>query len=59
MIRFALIAFSSIFVCGAFAQSADQAVKPTKAELLKRFSDEFIEIAPGDKSRDGTIAFPK
>ncbi len=33
--------------------------KPTKTELLKRFRDEFVEIAPGEKSRDGSIAFPK
>ena len=33
--------------------------KPTKAELLKRFSDEFVEIVPGEKSRDGAITFPK
>ena len=32
--------------------------KPSKAELLKRFNDEFVEIAPGEKSRDGSITFP-
>ena len=63
MFRFALIAFGWIFLCVAIAQSGDQAVKatakPTQAELLKRFSDEFVEIVPGGKSSDGSITFPK
>ena len=56
--------FASLMSCfGVAIQSEDQTVKttakPTKSELLKSFSDEFIEIAPGEKSRDGSITFPK
>lgn len=60
---FALVALVALSVDVAFLQSGDQnvkaTVKPTTSELLKRFSDEFIEIAPGEKSRDGSISFPK
>ena len=60
---FALATFVALSVCVTFVQADEKAAKPTakptKAELLKRFSDEFIEIAPGGKSRDGSISFPK
>lgn len=63
MPRFALSALGLLLCCAIAVRSEDKIVKPTakptKAELLKRFSDEFIEIAPGEKSRDGSITFPK
>ena len=63
MSRFALLALSWTILCATTAQSGDQAVKatakPTQAELLKRFSEEFVEIVPGGKSSDGSITFPK
>lgn len=63
MLRLALPALSLLLCCAIAVRSEDKTVKttakPTKAELLKRFSDEFIEIAPGEKSRDGSITFPK
>jgi len=61
------IASVALVVLGLFAfvpltHSEDKAVKstskPTTAELLKRFHDEFIAIAPGEKSADGFITFP-
>ncbi len=62
MLRIASFALVILTVCVPRTHSEDQAVKttakPTKAELLKRFSDEFVEIAPGEKSRDGSITFP-
>lgn len=63
MLRFAFPALGLLMCCAIAVRSEDKTVKttakPTKAELLKRFSDEFIEIAPGEKSRDGSISFPK
>ena len=63
MLRITTFALVALSVCVATLQSGDQTVKPTakptKAELLKRFNDEFVEIAPGEKSRDGSISFPK
>ena len=63
MFRLASIALFVVIVGIAVAQSEDKAVKsaakPTRSELLKRFSDEFVEIVPGEKSRDGSITFPK
>lgn len=63
MFRFSLLAFGLLACCVVAVRSEDKAVKstakPSTAELLKRFSDEFIEIAPGEKSRDGSISFPK
>lgn len=60
--QFALLALVSMPVLVADIQSGEQAVKtpatPTKSELLKRFSDEFVEIVPGGTSRDGSITFP-
>lgn len=62
-VPFGLVALVALSVCVASLQSEDKTVKttakPTTAELLKRFNDEFIEIAPGEKSRDGSITFPK
>jgi formylglycine-generating enzyme required for sulfatase activity len=63
MCRFTLVAIV-LFVGGAVAgRSEDQdvktAAKPTTTELIKRFHDEFVEIVPGGKSADGSIAFPK
>ncbi len=63
MLRFALPALGLLLCCAIAVRSEDKTVKttakPTKSELLKRFNDEFIEIAPGEKSRDGSITFPK
>lgn len=63
MLRFALPALGLLLCCVIAVRSEDKAVKatakPTKAELLKRFSDEFIEIVPGGKSKDGSLTFPK
>lgn len=64
MFRFASLALVAVAltVFAHVTQSEDKAVKstanPTTSELLKRFSDEFVEIAPGEKSRDGSITFP-
>jgi len=63
MLRLALSGLGLLLCCAIAVPSEDKAVKtttkPTKVELLKRFSDEFLEIAPGEKSRDGSITFPK
>lgn len=63
MLRLALSGLGLLLCCAIAVRSEDKAVKtttkPTKVELLKRFSDEFLEIAPGEKSRDGSITFPK
>jgi formylglycine-generating enzyme required for sulfatase activity len=62
MLRFCSMALVVLAVSAPFTQSEDKAVKPTTkpttAELLKRFSDEFVEIVPGGKSGDGSISFP-
>ncbi|MBC7815904.1 MAG: formylglycine-generating enzyme family protein [Planctomycetaceae bacterium] len=63
MLRFTSVAVTALVVhLVAVTLAGEQPVKPTakptKAELLKRFSDEFVEIAPGEKSRDGSITFP-
>jgi formylglycine-generating enzyme required for sulfatase activity len=63
MPRLITAALSLVLAGVVSVQSEDKpvktATKPTQAELLKRFSDEFVEIAPGEKSRDGAITFPK
>lgn len=64
MLRFALLVLVplALTVFALLAKSDDKpvksTVKPTTPELLKRFRDEFVEIAPGEKSRDGAISFP-
>lgn len=64
MLRFAPVALVALAltVFVPLTQSEDKAVKsttkPTTSELLKRFNDEFVAIAPGEKSVDGSITFP-
>jgi formylglycine-generating enzyme required for sulfatase activity len=53
-----------LFVGGVVAVSSEDkaaktTAKPTTAELLKRFQEEFVEIIPGGMSADGSIAFPR
>ena len=63
MLRSILLVSSLMFLGVVAVRSEDKpvktATKPTQAELLKRFNDEFVEIAPGEKSRDSSITFPK
>ncbi len=61
--HFALITIVVLSVSVTVTLSEDQPMKstakPSSLELLKRFNDEFVEIAPGEKSSDGSITFPK